>query len=200
MRFLKKSQINFRNVSDDSIAIQITKEVTLDTPNSVLVPKGPTTQRPGESGIITQPKNGHLRYNTDRGQFEVYQANAWRLIRFKESVGIIQQNVGIGNSEELYFGPLRPEPPSIIDSNAEWSVNGNIITPGNTWTGANLIVLVENVFQIFSTNYTVEQNPAGVPTAAFYNGAQTYPTGWYIRFDSPVPYGKPVTIIHGFDR
>jgi len=50
----------------------------------------------------------------------------------------------------------------------------------------NVIVLVENVVQIAGINYTMVQNP---------NGAN----GYYLRFDSAVPFGKDVVVIHGFD-
>jgi hypothetical protein len=46
----------------------------------------------------------------------------------------------------VYFGPLNPAPPAISQR-------------GYTWTGANLLVIVENVIQLHTTNYTVVQNP-----------------------------------------
>jgi hypothetical protein len=51
---------------------------------------------------------------------------------------------------------------------------------------ANVLVLVENVVQIADVNYTLVQNPSGR-------------NGWFIQFDSAVPLGKDVTVIHGFD-
>ena len=51
-------------------------------------------------------------------------------------------------------------------------------------TAANVLVLVENVVQIAGVNYTMIQN-----------GDQTF----YIKFDSAVPFGKDVVVIHGFD-
>ena len=32
------------------------------------------------------------------------------------------------------------------------------------------------------------------------HGGATYPSGYYVLFDSPVPVGKPVIVLHGFDR
>jgi len=51
-------------------------------------------------------------------------------------------------------------------------------------TAANVLVLVENVVQIADVNYTL------------YQGGQNE---YYIQFDSAVPLGKDVTVIHGFD-
>ena len=50
-------------------------------------------------------------------------------------------------------------------------------------TSKNILVLVENVVQIAEINYTMIQS----------NG------DYYLRFDSAVPLGKDVVVIHGFD-
>lgn len=272
MKYLKKSQINFRNVKDDSIAIQVDGEVTLDSTNTVLLPKGTTAQRPGTAKV------GHMRYNTTTNEVEVYQGSngktAWRSIRYKESTQITQQNLGYGNDNEYIFGPLNPAPPSTVDDKS-------------TWSGSNIIVLVENVVQLNMSNYVIIQNPCQVSSnvisfnstnntivssnqatvdfvsrgfwvgqsitisgSASNNGTFTitgltpttitvsqpivttaagatisiagkssslagpvhgaalpgdpYPSGYYLKFDSPVPAGsidpKYVTVLHGFDQ
>lgn len=48
----------------------------------------------------------------------------------------------------------------------------------------NVIVLVENVVQIAGVNYTMTVDGSG---------------NKYIKFDSAVPLGKDVTVLHGFD-
>lgn len=268
MKFLKKSQLNFRNVKDNSVAIQITGEITLDSVNSLRLPNGNTSQRPSDSVL------GRIRYNSQTNEVEVYQGSsgkeAWRSLRYKESTQITQQDLGAGDDEEIFFGPLNPAPPqpSLIDDKGSWS-------------GANLIVLVENVFQLYDQNYIIQQNPCKIQssiinfnagtktitsenpvavnflTAGFRqgqtititnsisnNGIYTiqsvtasnivtdqpllnepsgtsleiqghssatgplagviYPTGYYIKFDSPVPIGtidpKKVIVLHGFDK
>jgi hypothetical protein len=50
-------------------------------------------------------------------------------------------------------------------------------------TSKNILVLVENVVQIAEVNYTMIQGMGGQ----------------YLRFDSAVPLGKDVVVIHGFD-
>lgn len=152
MKFLKKSQINFRNVRDDSIAVQIDGEVTLDTTNAVLLPSGTTEQRPSTY------KLGHMRYNTTTNEIEVYQGSngktAWRSLRYKESTQITQQNLGYGNDEEYIFGPLNPAPPTT-----------DLIDDKSTWSGSNIIVLVENVIQLNNANYVIVQNPCLVSSS-----------------------------------
>ena len=156
MKFLKKSQLNFRNVKDDSIAVQISNEITLDSPNAVRVPKGTTTQRPGDPiGSINSASLGQLRYNTTLNELEVYQGAggraAWRSLRYKESTQITQQDLGTGDDEEYIFGPLNPAPPTT-----------DLVDDKSTWSGSNLLVFVENVMQLHSTNYVIIQNPCRV--------------------------------------
>lgn len=167
MKFLKKSQINFRNVKDDSIAIQITGEVTMDTTDALLLPKGTTAQKPGGASSINTPKRGHMRFNLDTNEVEVYQGESdisatWRSLRYKESTQIVQQDLGAGNDIEYIFGPLNPAPPStaLVDSKA-------------TWSGANLLVLVENVIQLNNVNFVIIQNPCNLTSSAISFNATT---------------------------
>jgi hypothetical protein len=158
MKFLKKSQINSRNVKDNSVAIQIDGEITLDSPNSVLLPRSTTSDRPVSS--VTGDIRGMMRYNTTTNEVEVYQGQngrtAWRSLRYKESTQIIRQEMGAGDEIEIFFGPLDPAPPlpSLIDDKS-------------TWSGHNLLVIVENVIQLFAEsgkygNYTIVQSPCRV--------------------------------------
>jgi hypothetical protein len=155
MKFLKKSQLNFRNVKDDSIAVQISNEITLDSPNAVRVPKGTASQRPGGVDSINSTSLGQLRYNTTSNELEVYQGAggraAWRSLRYKESTQIVQQDLGVGDDEEYIFGPLNPAPPT-----------SELVDDKSTWSGSNLLVFVENVMQLHSTNYVILQNPCRV--------------------------------------
>jgi hypothetical protein len=188
MRFLKTLSLNRRAIYDDRLAVDTASGVVMNTPNNLLMPKGATSSRP------LSPTTGMIRYNTTTNEVEVYQgiggSASWRSLSFKESTGIIQQNLGLGDDIETAFGPLTPRPPTSVDENLEWSASGNATTPGNIWTGANLIVLVENVFQIYATNYDVVDGiVVGKTTGQL-----------YVRFSSPVPTGKPVTVLHGFDR
>jgi len=167
MKFLKKLQLAKKNLTDDRIAVDANSLVYFESTNAMKLPIGTTNQQPGQSGnTITSPANGMVRYNSDTNQLEAYQNSAWRNVRFKEATTITQQTAGTGNGTETKFGPLSPIPTA----------------------AQNVLVLVENVMQIATTNYTLVQNPGG------------YAAGWYISFTSAVPLGKPVTILHGFDQ
>jgi hypothetical protein len=167
MKFLKKLQLAKKNLTDDRIAVDANSLVYFESTNAIKLPIGTTNQQPGQSGnTITSPANGMVRYNSDTNQLEAYQNSAWRNVRFKEATAITQQTAGTGNGTETKFGPLSPIPTA----------------------AQNVLVLVENVMQIATTNYTLVQNPGG------------YAAGWYISFTSAVPVGKPVTVLHGFDQ
>jgi len=177
MRLLKAQNTNLRNIYGKGVKYDIADQIILDSDNVVLVPKGTTAQRP------SSPNNGHLRYNTDDDQFEVYQNGAWRELRFKEpnqDPGIVQQNLGNGDADETVFGPLD-------------SGDTDFPVPA---AAQNVLVFVENVFQISSTNYTLEQSVSGNLTGP----NAPYADGWYIKFTSAPDLNKPITVLHNFDK
>jgi hypothetical protein len=170
MRYVKRQTTNSRGVIGRGIYVSaVDKEVILDSTNVMLVPKGTTEQRP------QFPNNGHLRYNTSADEFEMYQDNAWRKLRFKEpnrNPGIVVQTLGVGNAVKTVFGPLDSQDPDYpIPAAAQ-----------------NILVFVENVYQLPNTNYSLVQNPTG------------FALGWYIEFASAVDLDKPVTVLHNFDK
>jgi hypothetical protein len=150
MKFLKKNQLNFRNVKDDSVAIQITGEVTMDTPKGLTLPRGTTSNRLAVSD--TGDLRGMIRYNTTTNEVEVYQGlggrATWRSLRYKEAAQITQQDLGVGDNIEYIYGPLNPAPPT-----------SDNVDDKSTWSGSNLLVFVENVMQLHTTNYLILQNP-----------------------------------------
>ncbi len=167
MKFLKKLQLAKKNLTDDRIAVDANSLVYFESTNAMKLPIGTTNQQPGQSeNTVTSPANGMVRYNSSTNQLEAYQNSAWRNVRFKEATAITQQSAGTGDGTETKFGPLSPVPTA----------------------AQNVLVLVENVMQIATTNYTLVQNPGG------------YAAGYYISFTSAVPVGKPVTVLHGFDQ
>lgn len=146
MRLLKAQNTNLRNIYGKGVKYDVNDQVIVDSTNVLLMPKGTTAQRP------TSPTDGHMRYNIstdDDGAeigFEVYNDGAWRRVRFKEpnqNPGIVQQDLGIGDAVETLFGPLDSQDPDFPVPVA----------------GQNILVFVENVFQIHNTNYTITQNP-----------------------------------------
>jgi len=185
MRLIKRQTTNVRNPSGAGVIYDIDSQIIADSERAMLVPKGVEAQRPGEVGIATGSVDGQIRYNTTSNELEAYQNGAWRNIRFKEpyqNPGITQQNLGVGDATETVFGPL--------DS-------GDTVYPVPA-AAQNVLVLIENVLQISTTNYTLEQSDGtNVPSIG---PNPPYAAGWYIVFNSAVPLGKPVTVIHNFDK
>lgn len=141
MRFLKTLTLNRRAIYDSRVALTTSSDLTLADSRTMVLPKGNTS--------ISSPVTGQLRYNTTSNEVEVYSGNpaSWRTLRYKESTGITQQNLGVGDANTVFFGPLNPAPPAVVEN-------------GKTWGGQNLIVIVENVIQVHNTNYTIVQNPS----------------------------------------
>jgi hypothetical protein len=168
MRLIKEQSTNLRNIKGKGVRYDINDEIVLDSSNVLLVPKGTESQRP------SSPENGHLRYNTDSNEFENYANGAWRKVRYKEpnQIGITQQNLGNGNALDTIFGPLESGDPDYP------------VPVGQ----ANILVFIENVFQISGTNYFLTQNPTG------------FAPGYYLEFTSAPDAGKPITVLHNFDK
>jgi hypothetical protein len=127
------------------------------------LPQGTTAQRPNTSGVrypgdASEFADGTIRYNLDTNSLEALIAGVWEVVRAPGATTITKQTLGPGDGSAVAFGPL-----TLTPSSAD-----------------NIIVLVENVMQISTTNYTLTSSNT------------------YITFTSPVPVGKFVTIYFGF--
>lgn len=186
MRLIKAQTTNLRSIAGKGVKYDIDDQVIVDSQRAMKVPSGTLAQRPGQAGIITASANGQVRYNTSDNQLEVYQNGAWREIRFKEpnqDPGIIWQNLGTGDGTETVFGEVNSGDPDFAPPHA----------------AEHILVLVENVIQIPTTNYTLKQTTQVNATGPNNPYTET-DTGWWIEFTSPVPFSKPVTVIHNLDK
>ena len=176
MRLLKAQNTNRRTIYGRGVQFDVDDQVYMESTNSIRVPKGTTAERPAN------PENGHFRYNTTDNRFEVYENGAWAGVRSVAPVlvGITQQGLGNGDATETVFGPLASGDPEYpVPAAAE-----------------NVLVFVENVFQISTTNYTLEQSVSNSLTGP----NAPYADGWYIKFSSAPDLGKPITVLHNFDK
>lgn len=215
MKFLKQSQLNFRNVRDQSIAVVTDgpnvagvnrdARIVLDNTNSLQLPSGFTSDRPSGGVVFI---DGLIRYNETTAEIEVRSNGIWRRLAYKEPNSIqvqtgpsgggaswIGDSLDGGVTGEIYYGPLEYTDSSNIDSAYPSQSVPDVSKP------QNLIVYVENVPQLPNTNYTLEALDGSTTSAptGYLLGAN-YPAGVYIKFVGSIPYGKPVTVIHGFDR
>jgi len=184
MKFLKSQNLSRYSPSDNTFLVNNYGRAVMDFNGAVMVPKGTTAERPYTSADVrhgaigeidaTKIPNGYMRFNTDTESFEGYINGVWETIRAPGASTISIETFGPGDATETVFGTL---------SNIPASAN-------------NIIVLVENVIQIPTTNFTLEQSDGTAGSLAGPNAP--YAAGWYLKFNSAVPFGKNVTVFFGF--
>lgn len=150
MRYLRRQSLNRRAPYDNRLYVDTTDSIVMSTSNNLMLPSGTTAERP------VTPVNGMIRYNTTLDEVEMYQSSKWRPFKFKESSPIVQQNLGAGDSSNIYFGPLNG---AYNPTNTSSNVPGTGGQSVGQYGGQNIFVVVENVLQLYNTNYLIEQNP-----------------------------------------
>jgi hypothetical protein len=186
MKFLKSQNTSRYGLVDNAFRVNPYGRYIMDGTGALRLPKGTTAQRPQLSNVSTpNGANGYIRYNTTLDSLtglpiglEAYIDGVWEVVRGAGTGTIRKQSIGPGNYDEIYFGPLE-RPVSSID---------------------NILVFVENVFQISETNFTLVEDPPGVAQATYGSIVEgdPYPAGQYLRFESAVPLDKLVTVYFGF--
>ncbi len=164
MRFLKQKTLSKYSPSDNALFTNHYGRAVMDLTGGLRLPKGTTAERPQTSGVRNpNGANGFIRYNTTTNSIEAYIDGVWEVVRAPGATTITKQTLGPGDEVETTFGPLSQIPSS----------------------ENNILVFVENVFQISDTNYNLVDNYLGSGNT-------------YIVFTSPIPLGKYVTIYFGF--
>ncbi len=163
MKFLKQKNISKYSVTDQTLFTNHFGRAVMGLSGGLRLPQGTTAQRPQTSGVrypgdASEFADGTIRYNLDTNSLEALIAGVWEVVRAPGATTITKQTLGPGNAIDVTFGPL-----TLTPSSAD-----------------NIIVLVENVMQISTTNYTLTSGNT------------------YITFTSPVPLGKFITIYFGF--
>tara|TARA_E500000178_G_scaffold277977_1_gene277364 strand:- start:12383 stop:13078 length:696 start_codon:yes stop_codon:yes gene_type:complete len=150
MRFLKSQYVSKYSPNDNTVRVNPYGRAVMDFNGGIMIPKGTTAQRPQLTGVRHPiDANGYLRYNIDNdtvtGQpigIEAYVGGNWEVVRAPGAAAVSIETFGPGNAVDTLFGPLAKVPSS----------------------ANNIIVLVENVFQIPTTNFTLNQNPTSTGT------------------------------------
>ena len=168
MKFLKQQNINKFSPRDQTLFTNQFGRAVMNLTGGLRLPSGTTAQRPIVNNTVRYPasgvgssteySDGMIRYNLDTNTLECLIAGVWEVVRAPGATTITKQTLGPGNNVLTDFGPL-----TITPSSAD-----------------NIIVLVENVMQISTTNYSLISSNTT------------------IRFTSPVPLGKYVTIYFGY--
>lgn len=142
MKFYKRLSLNNSAPIDNRWAVQSDGRIDTNTVASLQVPAGTKEERP-DIGV-----NGMLRYNKDigaGGEFEAYIDGEWTLFRNGRQNAITQQTFTNSNYQNTIFGPL--------------SYDINIGNP------QNVMVYIDNVYQIPATNYQLIQSTLAVPVS-----------------------------------
>lgn len=174
MKFLKSQNLSRYSPSDNALQINSYGRAVMDINGALMLPKGTTAQRPDITGVrqpadgetlSTRIPNGYVRFNVDTDSFEGYINGTWEIIKAPGATSITKQTLGPGDDIETDFGPL-----SIVPASDN-----------------NILVFVENVFQISVDNFNIDYDYSGTGQA-------------YLIFTSPVPNAKNITIYYGFDN
>jgi hypothetical protein len=191
MKFLKTKNISKFSINDRTLIAYPDgngpgNRIVVNAKGGMMLPKGTTAQRPQLSSV-RQPTdaNGTIRYNTSNSTIEAYVGGTWVIVASPVASAIVKQTLGPGNGVETVFGPLNSTPAYLTAYSA---------------SADNIIVLVENVMQISTTNFTVVQSVGGNLAGP----SAPYADGWYVKFGSAVPAsgggGNPVyvTVYYGY--
>ena len=151
MKYLKTKNISKFSISDRTFIVNPYGRITTNSTNSLQIPVGTNEEKPQTSLLregMMRMNTGALGVNVGTAQFEIYQAGAWRPVKFKVPSQITYSTPIAANDIETLFY-IDPQPPLTIED-------------GNPWTGAQLMVYVENVFQLYNQNFVVVENPCNV--------------------------------------
>jgi len=158
MKFLKTKNISKFSINDRSLIAYPDgngpgNRIVVNAKGGMMLPKGTTAQRPQLSGV-RQPTdaNGTIRYNTSTTSIEAYIGGAWVTVSTSFASAVTKQTLGPGDGTSTIFGPLN-----------------TTFAPSYAASADNIIVLVENVMQISTTNFTINQNPSSSGTGAEIN-------------------------------
>lgn len=169
MKFLKTKNVSKFSINDRTIiaypeGVGPGGRVVFNSTGAIMLPKGGEGQRPQLNGV-RQPEdaNGYIRYNTDNNTIEGYVGGNWEIVTAPSAATVSKQTLGPGDYSTTIFGPLTRSPSS----------------------PDNILVFVENVFQISTTNFNLLYNYLGSGNT-------------YIEFTSPVPLDKYITIYFGY--
>jgi len=133
MKYTKRLALNRFNPSSNVFAVEIDGTIVTTSDKALELPNGTTGQRP------LTPVNGEIRYNNTLNDGELYNIDGngtgWERIKTNRQTTITPQSLGSGNYQDTIFGPL--------------SYDVSISKP------QNVLVFVDNVYQIPTTNYTL---------------------------------------------
>lgn len=166
MKFYKRAALTPKDPQSNKFAVESNGQLVTTTKVSMQMPAGAITDRPNTF------VDGQIRYSTTLNEYEVYNSSGdgtgWEIMRTVRPANITVQTVGSGDYVTTTFGPLQYT---------------TVTNYTNYLKPQNIMVYVENVYQIPYTNYTLVQ---GIGDTVM------------IEFTSPPPT-KTITALLGMD-
>lgn len=151
MKFYKRFPIDRTKPTSAELSLLEDGRIVTSSNNSLELPAGPKVDRP------PQIVNGQIRYDTDTDNIEARVNLVWQYVRLVAPANLTVQNLGVGNNQTAVFGPL--------------NVN---YAPSYAAGDANVMVYVDNVYQIPGVNYTLGNATTATNTLASTAQAGTY--------------------------
>lgn len=140
MKFYKRLHLDSHNPQSNVLAVEKDGRAIIDTTQSLRLPAGTTEERPLDAS------QGQIRENITLQELEALVKTTWERIRTVRPATITTQNLGSGNYYSNIFGPLNKDyQPSYDQGGAQ-----------------NVMVYVDNVYQIPGTNYDLTADPLPV--------------------------------------
>jgi hypothetical protein len=175
MRFIKRLVLNKKDPVSNTFAVEADGRIRTTTVRSLQLPSGTTGQRP-------TPVDGMIRYNTTLHDSEIYNIDGagtgWERIKTNRQATITPQNLGVGNYVNTVFGPLAYD-----------------VDPTKP---QNVMVFVDNVYQIPTTNYTLELG-SGISTSTTLTADMfTNASSIHVTTTSNILIGMTVSATSGF--
>jgi hypothetical protein len=129
MKFVKRLILNRYRPASQNFVVEIDGKIVTDSKAELQLPSGSTAQR------AETFNNGQIRYNKDFNEIEAYINGTWEFLRTRRQGNVQFQNVATGDYVNSVYGPLNVR-----------------IDPTKP---QNVMLYVDNVYQIPTVNYTL---------------------------------------------
>lgn len=132
MKFYKRLPVDNHAPTSNRLTMLQDGRLVTNSTNSYELPRGEKAERPA------QVVNGQIRYSTTLDEIEARVRDVWEKVRTVRPATLAVQQLGNGNNQNAVFGPLNPD-----------------YEPSYLAGDANVMIYVDNVYQIPGINYTL---------------------------------------------
>jgi hypothetical protein len=174
MKFVKRLALDRKDQSSNRFAVEADDRIVTTSKRSLQLPKGARTD--GRPHLLS-PVAGQIRYSTTVNEIEAYVNGSWETIRTVRQGTITPQSLGIGNYVNSLFGPLSYD----VD----------------TTKPQNVMVYVDNVYQLPTTNYILKSGTSVAEVAQTTNSTGINQSTIILNTTTNVLVGETVSAASG---